>query len=356
VHLAVFHLKNFRCFSSIDLTLTKKIVIIEGPNGSGKTSLLEALHYLCYGRSFRTRITSDLITDTTDGFFVKATGQDSDGQAWQIQVGGTAAKRALKINDQSATSYKELLQLYRIISVTEDDVMMVKGAPELRRLFIDQALMLQNHDYSKLMRMFRHILAQRNSALNIASYDPSALAMWTDKLVEHTQRIQEERKSLLNLLEREVNMLIAEFIDSNHDRSAIDHSVVDHLFIHMSYQAKEYREQVLYDERRLKRTLFGAHLDDIDITFQQTSSRTHASRGQQKLIALALKIAHLRLLGRPVILLLDDFLTDFDRDKMQRVFSMVTSLSCQVIITTPLADYFVNQHLENYDYQRIILK
>lgn len=318
--------------------------MIEGPNGSGKTSLFEAMHYLCYGRSFRTRILNDLIADGNDAFVITAEGDHGEQEpAWNIHVGGTTTKRLLKINNQRASSYKELMDLYRVVSVTEDDVMMVKGSPDLRRLFIDQSLVLHNHDFNTILKAYRHNLEQRNSAL-WQGQQGDTLRVWTDKLKQQTHIIQEHRKSLLIQLELETNMLLQEFID-----------IQSH--ITLRYQVKEANPlHIAQAELRLKRTLFGAHLDDIIIDFQHTSSRTHASRGQQKLIALMLKIAHLRLLKKPVILLLDDFLTDFDREKIQKILKLIESLPCQAMITAPLANYLINEHLSAYNYQHIKLQ
>jgi DNA replication and repair protein RecF len=347
VHLTSLHLKNFRCFPSIELFFHKQLIVIEGPNGSGKTTLLEALHYVCYGRSFRTRLLADLIADGGAEFFIKATCKENKTEPGSrgdtlVQLGGSAAKRLLKINNQQIGSYKELIDSYRIISITEDDVMMIKGAPELRRLFIDQALSLHNPDYSKTMRNYRHILAQRNSILFSRNAQDPSLPIWTEKLQDLTTIIQTQRTELLALLEKEANTIGSQFIDQKSS-------------IILRYQAKEYSSELIREEIRMRRTLFGAHLDDIGIEFRQTSSRTHASRGQQKLIALILKIAHLRLLAKPVILLLDDFLTDFDGQKIQQILTLLHSLPCQTILTTPLADYLTKEHLVPYDYQLIKL-
>ena len=344
MYLTSLALKNFRCFQSIELVFNKKLIVIEGPNGSGKTSLLEAIYYVCYGRSFRTRIVTDFIANTSEAFVIKIQGSETQAETWDIHVGGTATKRLLKINNRPATSYKELVSLYRVISITEDDVMMIKGAPELRRLFIDQALLLQNPDYNKLMKSYRHIVSQRNSALwRTQQQDDASLSIWTQKLQEQSKLIQQQRTEFLMLLEQEVNILNQEFIDTNY-------------FISLRYSVKENNPcNVWHHEQRLKRTLFGAHLDDMSIEFQHLSSRTHASRGQQKLIALLLKVAQLRILKKPSILLLDDFLTDFDSQKASQIIQLVNSLECQVIITTPLENYINKKYLSSYDHQHVIL-
>src|SRR3989338_8497805 len=116
-------IKNFRCFESSVFDFASSVVIIEGHNGSGKTSLLEALHYGCYLRSFRTHISRDLVAFGQDTFFLGIT-YDSH----VISVGLQGVKKQVKIDARAITSYKELRDFYRSITITEDDLELVRGA------------------------------------------------------------------------------------------------------------------------------------------------------------------------------------------------------------------------------------
>ena len=106
------------------------------------------MHYLCYLRSFRTHLPQELVQFGQDNFFIKArleNGNAADG--YDLQVGFSNKKRLVKVNNKSIASYKELLDYYRIVTITEDDLGLIKDGPEERRLFIDQAIMLADPEF-----------------------------------------------------------------------------------------------------------------------------------------------------------------------------------------------------------------
>jgi len=105
-------IKNFRCFDHIKLTFDASVIFIEGANGVGKTSILEALHYLCYLRSFRTSTTKDMIQDNAAGFFIKVCLREHDQYSdHELTVGFSPKKRIIKFDNQVIGSFKELIPL-----------------------------------------------------------------------------------------------------------------------------------------------------------------------------------------------------------------------------------------------------
>lgn len=144
LQLASLYLKDFRCFEQTTIDLDSKIVLICGANGTGKTSLLEALYYGCYLRSFRTHLSRDLVALGKDSFFVKfliRDGVEDNSVDHTIQIGFAHNKRLVKVDNKTAISYKDLLLYYRVVSLTEDDLKLIQDGPEERRAFLDQALL-----------------------------------------------------------------------------------------------------------------------------------------------------------------------------------------------------------------------
>ena len=141
-------LKNFRCFPDLEIAFDKKFVILEGDNGSGKSTILEALYYACYLKSFRTRSKSELLKFGQDHFFLQVDFEDQlDFSKNQIQVGFSKKEDfVIKFNGKNVSSFKELVSRYKIISLTEDDLQLVVGAPEFRRAYLNQSLFLLNPD------------------------------------------------------------------------------------------------------------------------------------------------------------------------------------------------------------------
>lgn len=343
LQLATLYLKDFRCFEQTTIDLDSKIVLICGANGTGKTSLLEALYYGCYLRSFRTHLSRDLVALGKDSFFVKfliRDGIEDSSVDHTIQIGFAHNKRLVKVDNKTAISYKDLLLYYRVVSLTEDDLKLIQDGPEERRAFLDQALLLNDVSFITKMREYRVVLDNRNALLVHHTIDQEAYFIWTKKLWEHTLGIQMARKPFLVQLEAEVNALLHQYIDEN-------------LSVSFAYQAKKgdfatfddfwqhNHTDLLRSEAHLKRTLFGAHVDDFTIILEGKKSRAYASRGQQKMIVLLIKIAqikHLTQKNGPIIFLLDDFMTDFDVERGKALLAALFELNCQLIFTSPRRD------------------
>ncbi|MEX2438016.1 MAG: DNA replication and repair protein RecF [Candidatus Babeliales bacterium] len=341
LQIKTIQLKGFRCFENEQLSLDAPLVLIEGDNGVGKTSLLEAVHYLCYLRSFRTHKTQEVVRFANPGFFIKIvfTSQDSMGidEQHELQVGFEAKKRSVKMNQKSIRSYKELMDYFRVVTLTEDDLSLIQGAPEIRRSFIDQVLVLENPDLAQSLREYRTIVSNKNALLHKHTLAQDLYDVWTDQVWYASRDLQEHRKAALKQLEQNVNELL---------KSAFGSDIVI-TFEYMaqkksdSFEREEFfaKNPMLYDdERRFGRALFGAHLDDFSIIFQHKKSRDYASRGQQKLIIVLIKIAQLQHLSKKrgsAIFLLDDFMTDFDENTVKILVSLLADLPSQLIFTTP---------------------
>ncbi len=335
--LSKLTIKNFRCFDQININFNSSLILIEGNNGSGKTSILEALHFLGYLKSFRTHIAKELINILSDNFFIKAVFTDNENNENNLQVGFSGKKRLVKINEKSIQSYKELMHFYRVITLTEDDLALIKEGPDLRRSFIDQHILLCDSTYLIILKKYRQILENRNALLNNGYCSDEEYALWTKQLLEQSLIIQDIRQKYLLDLNKAINSLFSTYFN---DTFKIK-------FIYEIRESKSYdflmKNHLKDNELRQRRSLFGAHLDDFSIIFSDKKSRIFASRGQQKLIVLLIKIAQIKQilekeLNGSLIFILDDFMTDFDIDKINKIMPMLFDLNIQLIFTTPLEE------------------
>ncbi len=344
-------LRNFRCFSSLDLDFESPVVLIHGPNGSGKTSILEALHYACYLKSFKTHLPKELVHSEADGFGV---GLGIATQSFDtLQVQFQRKKRTVKLNEKGIGSYKELYSAYRVITITEGDLMMIQGAPSLRRSFLDTMVLLLDPSHAALAQKYRAILNNRNALVSRGRADDESYILWTDQLLQTSIAMQKARISAVQQLEKEAQQLICDIIDVS--------NIKEPLTLEYRY-ARPYSDiegittaQELIDrypglkdnELRQKRSLFGAHLDDFAATYLGKACRTYSSRGQQKLVLFLLKMAQLQAMkaqgSTGAILLVDDFMTDFDEEKAASLLPMMTKLSSQVILTSPIESLVKNK-------------
>jgi len=339
LQLRKLQLKNFRCFNTLDLDLNSNLVLIQGDNGSGKTSILEALSYLCFLKSFRTHVTKELIHEQNQSFFIKAEFESPEYN--EIQVGFSGKKRVVKINGKLIQSYKELMVYYRTITLTEDDLDLIKGSPEIRRSFIDQHILLNNPQSLHLFRKYKQILENRNALLFKGRYQYEDYTLWTEALWQQAKLIQKIRIDSLLQIEAELNNLILQNFPE--------------LKVKFQYEAKLHLQQehfsdfigqnpnLLINEEYQKRSLFGTHLDDFSIIFSDRKTKIFASRGQQKLLVLLTKVAQIKLLCQlgyqdSITFLLDDFMTDFDSKKIESLVNMLCCLGIQLIFTCPTVD------------------
>ncbi len=353
-------LKQFRCFAEQEFDFNAPIVLIEGRNGSGKTSIVEALHFLCYVRSFRALSPRELIAHDQQSFFVKVTLQH-DGIEESLQAGFAGAQRLVKINDQAAKSYKELVDHYRVITITEHDLGLIQDGPALRRQFIDLAMGIQDPAWAEYLKKAADLHEQRSRALYHGTCAQALYDAWTSTEWDYTRMVQLKRIEYLAELELAVKKLLTEdlFKDTAPDITLRYQPKISCL--QSSYAEFVQQNSDLYaQETAACRTLFGFHVDDIVIQFEGKGSRYYASRGQQKLTLLVLKAAQTILLPPskgPTVIILDDFVTDLDDTRIRQLFTLFRGLGAQLFITSPRIDPTLREIIaqSNYPYQIITL-
>ncbi len=352
-------LRNFRCFAKLDLEFHQPVVLIHGPNGSGKTSILEALHYACYLRSFKTHLPREIATSGTGGFGV-VLGIASEGyDTLHVMMQGN--KKTLKLNDKAIGSYKELYDAYKVVTITQDDLQMIQGGPAVRRTFLDHMALLHNPEYVVIGKKYRIVLENRNALLAARRQDDESYQLWTDQLITYSRLIWQERQRMLELLkEASLSLMGALFLSD--DSVSLSYEFArpysEMESIHSTSDLLSRYPSIVGHEMAQKRSLFGAHLDDFSVLFQGKASRSYASRGQQKLLVFLLKLASIKCLTvttSGVILLVDDFMTDFDAERAQSLVPLLTSLPSQLIVTSPV-EAMVKDVLQSYTPQIIDLQ
>lgn len=363
VHVLSLEVKHFRCFTHETFDIGYPWVVIEGANGAGKTSLLEALHYLCYLRSFRASHSDTLVQGGNDALFLRALindQQDAVSLVHELKIGCAGAKKMVSLDNKAIRSYKELLATYRVMTITDDDMDLIKGGPLARRVFMDQSLVLRDSDYASMLRAYRRVLEQRNGLLSARVFDQQSYDLWTFQLWEKTRLLQANRMVWLSEIEAQVNEFLSTFFDVS-------------CALRMSYCPKKGHMDDSYGEFRKKyptlpreegvfaHSRFGAHLDDISIDFQNRHSRLFASRGQQKLLVILIKLAQTMAFARTngtSVVLLDDFLTDFDEKRITQTIALLKNkiTDCQFLITVPLRSgcgALLSQLLEGSHHMRL---
>lgn len=346
MRLEKIELKNFRCFTKATFDFSTDIIIIYGNNGSGKTTIIEALHYLCYLSSFRSRLPGEIAEFESDSFFIKGTVAQDDLELVEIQVGFSKKQKIAKIGQRPISSYKELFPYYQVVTVTIDDLELIQGSPIIRRNFIDQAILLANPEFMEPLKRFKQILQQRNALLQ-KPFSYESYVIWTKQLWEQSRLIQKMRIERLDRLNAKISKLLIDFFDPTYTLN-INYSY-KHIAPDESFESfLERKKGLVAYESMTKRSDFGAHLDDFTLQFCSKKLKSFGSRGQQKLLVLLVKVAQildLQEMQNHPIFLLDDFVTDFDKQRLENILTLLLTLNCQLIISSPIREKLLEELL-----------
>ena len=327
--IRLFSASNFRCLENVELPFGPRFNLISGANGSGKTSILEALAYLGRGKSFRGASTGNLIRHGQDEFVLfgeveRAQGKTTAGvrnsrEGLEIRVGGESAP--------GAAALAEVLPLQVIDPEVHN---LIAGGPEVRRRFLDWVAFHVEHEHLMKWRRFRRALKQRNAALKAKS-SKAAIRSWNTEFLDLATQLDESRRQVLELT-----------MDSlqEHGYALLETE------LSYEYQQGWAREKTLetaLDDGMERDLLLGAtqsgpHRADIKVSYDERQARKLVSRGQQKLLASSMILAATETvqaaIERPLLLLLDDPAAELDNDSMARLMSSVAALGCQVVATS----------------------
>jgi len=311
-------LTDVRSYETAELELAPGLTALLGDNGQGKTNVLEAIAWLATLQSFRGAPTEALIRQGAERAVIRAEGE-REGRAILVEAELVASGRnRVLINRQPLKRARELLGVLRVTVFAPDDLELVKGGPSERRRYVDDALVASHRRYDALRSELDKVLKQRNALLKGAGgrLDESAaftLDVWDAKLVETGGALALARQRLLERLEP----VLRETYDAVANRPAEITAtyVADWTALGLAEALAAARKD---DVRRGVSTV-GPHRDDIELRLAGLPSRTHASQGEQRSLALALRLAAHRVItevtGSAPVLLLDDVFSELDPDR-----------------------------------------
>jgi DNA replication and repair protein RecF len=330
------YLKNFRNYREAAVTAPPGLILVVGPNGAGKTNLLEAVHFLALGRSFRTSRDRDLVRRGENALSVRATVQSACGEQEFALDYGSAGKTAA-INDETIPRLIDYVGNFAVVAFGPDDLGLVKDEPAVRRRFLDVWLGQESREYLYTLQRYQTVLRSRNALLARAA--PRAeLEPYDRELVAAGTRLTRLRAQAAAGLTAAAAAAYGELAPEDEDFAvAYDPALSitgDEGEIARAFE-RELRESRADEERR-GLTLVGPHRDDLRLAVKGRDARRFASEGQQRTAALALRVAQFRLLaetrGDPPLLLLDDVGSELDAER-QRGLAAVVAGAEQVWLT-----------------------
>lgn len=320
-----------------------------GDNAQGKTNLLEAIYLLATGTSFRTNEDRSLLKYDKEVFLVKSTHlYDNKTVNTEVQYQLNKAK-VYRINTKK-TSHNNPNRL-RVVIFTPDDLYLVKGSPHKRRKYIDSILKEISTDYRWLLDKYNKILKKRNELLKASPIDDRNYKIINDIFIEYSAQIISSRIKLINLLDSLINKKNAglkeeiRYIKLKYALSfpvAYEKINLKTLVDSLNTFIKENKEK----EFKKKNSIVGPHLDDLNIYFDDKSARHFASQGQQRNIAVSLKLAELgvykELCGYYPIFLMDEILAELDEARRFTLMQIISEAEFQCFLTSVTNHKLVN--------------
>jgi len=335
---------SFRNLQTDEIKFHSHLNFIIGSNASGKTSLLEAVYYLSTGKSFRSRRIRNIVNRDVGAKEFVLFGRLSENYDTVPPVGTTLSSihtvgirktvlsnTDIKLNGELIRSASKLAAISPVVIIDPNSFELLTGPPKIRRKFLDWGVFHVEHSFSRLSNEYNNCLKQRNTLLRTAKIDILQLKIWDRKLSTLAEEIDVCRKTYTKLLRSNFKKIISYFKIGNE----LDIQYVRGWDKDLPMQAiLEKNHKKDFDS---KYTQFGPHRADIKVTIKGRLVEDVLSRGQQKLLVLALYLAQIQCLvdsvNKRTVVLIDDISAELDYQNLQLIFDRLAVLETQVICT-----------------------
>lgn len=334
MRLVELTVSQFRSWAYKTLEIHPSLQYLKGPNGSGKTSLLEAIYFLSQGRSPLTHRDRECIQHGRDSFSIRGEFEEADVETISMQYskGGSDSGKIVKVDGDPIGTLSELRQYISTVYFSSEDLLTLKKGPSRRRHLLNDVLSRLKPDYMEHLRQYQNALDQRNSLMKKPSPDEVLLESIEETMADNGRRVMEDRQSFIPELE-------ADFV-GEHD-TLTDSSAQLSLEYKPNVDNPDHFLDDLEEERSRAQqrgyTTIGPQRDDWEILRDGRNVGKFASQGELRTLVFALKFAVagciLSRTSQQPILLFDDMFSDLDDDRTERCLNEVQSRSFQLIFT-----------------------
>lgn len=357
MYLKNLKVKDFRNFREDKVEFSNKINVFIGKNAQGKTSLLEAIYMLSLARSHRTFKEKEVIRFQTD--YAQISGEVfKNNRRTSLSLTLTKQGKIAKVNHLQKNKLSDYIGTFNVILFAPEDLNLVKGGPQERRLFIDRELSQLDLIYLRESNLYQKLLKQRNAYLKLLSKkeakDRLYLEVLTEQLARSAARVSLARYDFIHRLEVLAQPIHQQLANDNETltlmysgsvalQEEMDEEQVTELFLD---KFKSYEEQEIANGV----TAIGPQRDDIKLKINQKLVAQYGSQGQQRTTVLAIKLAEIeyikQLLKEYPILLLDDVLSELDYHRQTQLLHFIENKVQTFLTTTSLKEVHVDQ-IEN---------
>lgn len=346
MHIDRLEIANFRNYDSASLVLDRGLNVIYGKNASGKTNLVESIYYTALGKSPRTTKEKEMIRWGADALNIKID-LVKRFRSYNIALRHDGKEKRFLLDRIPITRTSDIIGLINIVYFSPDELSVVKDAPSERRRYIDMSLSQQKKSYFTDLINYNKVLDSRNKLLKskISTNEFKDVAMiYNIQLAKYGARIINNRYLFVEKL-KPISERIHNKITSQCETLSIDYeSKIERASVtEMQNAMQRILDENLDKDRQLQYTSIGAHRDDLKLSVNGVDVRKYGSQGQQRTVALTLKMSEVELLneenGERPILILDDVLSELDECRQTQLLEFTkgtqTILTCTEFNGTP---------------------
>ena len=328
--LTSLQLHNFRCFDRLSVDLGHGLNLFLGGNGEGKTTVLEGACVVLRLQSQRSASLAPVVKIGKDSFAVRGRFDEH-----KLEFRYRALRRQVSFDSVQQRTLGEYLRLGRVVSLANVDVELVRGASEARRRYLDFLGLQIDNAYRPALRAYDRALRARNALLKSPTSRLREVAAYDAPLVEHGDVLLRLRAKLTELL-APVAAQAYQRISAGREKFTIE-------FLPGASANFEADLQRSHSESiRLRQTIVGPHRDDLDLRVDDSPAAHFASEGQQRSIALAMKMAQAEVLkksgdNRAPLLLIDDIFGELDPERRNALLNNLPAESQQLVTATAIS-------------------
>ena len=342
--VSTLHVRHIRSHTEYSIQFTPEVTIITGANGSGKTSLLEAVYLSLQGSSFRGG-DADLLQRESPWWKIDVILNDQQARTIKFDPEKATSRKQFVIDSKTTARIPQKLK-HPVVLFEPEDLRLLHGSPTRRRQFIDRFISQLNPLYGPSLRKYERALKQRNNLLKSAYISDDQLFAWNVALAEHGAYIIEQRIAFIEQLNQNLAQLYQN-IAGTHDEVSIHYS---HTFVgDIKQKLLNELHAHLDRDRYLGNTSVGPHRHDVIFQINSSPALSTASRGEARTIVLALKFLEVdiieQLTGKTPIVLLDDVFSELDANRQKLLTSHLKGH--QIIITS--ATSHAGKHLHHVE-------
>jgi len=330
---------SFRNHENTNINFNSGLTIIWGKNGSGKTSILEAIHSLSIGKSFKTNNKKELIKEGASGFFIEGVFRNENTNKNKVSFyQDLLGNKKININNKKVLKRKEMLGLNNVVVFSPEEEEATKGPASERRKYFNRIFSICSSTYLENLLLYNKTLKQRNALLKRKKQEHGDFEAWNEPLAALGESIWVERKKEIQKI-RKIFIKTAKSFDKN-------------IEVDIKYKVKvknktEFKTKLLKSQKNdTKRgyTSFGPHRDELLFFWKNKAIRKHGSQGEHKIFLALLKITEHIYISKKTkktpVFLIDDMFASLDKEKSKKILRFVCGFRApgvclpQTIITT----------------------